>query len=309
MENNVNEIQILEQMPEIVKENLEEILNESILTKPEEITPEVTRTKMDQINAITTVDDIILELTSIVKYAIDNKNKVGYFAILYCYVTKQIKVEINNNTFEDNARMEKLDVEFAKRYIRAFYSWLENPNEINENLTKSWKVAFDFSSNNSSMMIQHILLGINAHINLDLGLSTSQTTFPGNLTNIWKDYDTINTILGNLTHTVENFLAQNSLFVKLIKKYGKNAETLLANFSIDVARAGAWYFSSEFSYGNYNPTLILERDEKIEKLGNKLTNTGNNWINILLSVGASFESADISQNLIKMEKVLKSKVE
>ncbi len=309
MENNAIETEVLEQMPDIVKDNLEEILNESILTNPEEITPEVTRSKMDQINAITTVDDIILELTSIVKYAIDKNSKLGYFAILYCYVTKQIKIEIGKKTFEDNDRMEKLDVEFAKRYIRAFYAWLEDPNTINENLTESWKIAFDFASNNSSMMIQHILLGINAHINLDLGLCTSQVTFPGKLTDIWKDYNTINDILAKLTDTVENFLADNSLYVRLIKKYGKNAETLLANFSIDVARSGAWYFASEFAHGNYNNILINERDEKIAKLATKITDTGNYWINFLLSFGSSFESPNVAQNLKNMEQALKLKVE
>lgn len=85
-------------------------------------------------------------------------------------VTQRVAHGIEKREFNDNPRMEKLDVFFAKRYIDAFYGWQKK-----EKITHSWQVPFDAADNRSTIVLQQILLGITAHINLDLGLSTMLT--------------------------------------------------------------------------------------------------------------------------------------
>ena len=83
-----------------------------------------------------------------------------------------MKDGINNKDFEDGVRMERLDVTFANRYLDAFYSWIAG-----KQITNSWKIAFDSVAQSKSLVIQHLLLGMNAHINLDLGIARDGRLF------------------------------------------------------------------------------------------------------------------------------------
>lgn len=67
--------------------------------------------------------------------------------------------------------MEIFDSLFAQRFFDAFDSY-----HGGEPVTKSWVVAFDASGANEYLVMQHMLLGINAHINLDLGISAAETS-------------------------------------------------------------------------------------------------------------------------------------
>ena len=100
--------------------------------------------------------------------------------------------------------MEKLDVIFALRYIDAWKAWISG-----KPLTQSWQVAFDASKNGGTVILQQMLLGINAHINLNLGIAASETVgSQGSIVNILHDFDTINAILAPLVDEVQKDLTQ-----------------------------------------------------------------------------------------------------
>ena len=251
-----------------------------------------------------TIQEIIKKLKNIVEETrVENPN-LAYFAILYLYVTIQVSKEIDKETFENNTRMKRLDVIFALRYIDAYEKWQKN-----EKISESWKVAFDFGKKKNSMIMQHLLLGMNAHINYDLGIATVEATSLEddyskstrayeNFNSIIKDFTTINEVLKKLTKTVESSLAHNSYFFKLILKYGKNKEDALANFSVELARTGAWYFASTYRK-YYDSTLpkdieekekiLMERDEKIRDLGKNIAEPDSKLINLFLTIGAITE--------------------
>jgi hypothetical protein len=65
--------------------------------------------------------------------------------------------------------MEKFDVIFANRYLDALNSWKNKGS-----LTGSWRVALVLLKI-FLLLIQHLLRGINAHINLDLGIAAVET--------------------------------------------------------------------------------------------------------------------------------------
>lgn len=88
-------------------------------------------------NPIHTIDDVISALDEIIKDAEKNNDPLGYFAALYQKVTVIVKQGINNQDFDDNPRMEKLDVVFAKRYIDALIAW-----KSGEPVTHSWEKTF-----------------------------------------------------------------------------------------------------------------------------------------------------------------------
>jgi len=80
-----------------------------------------------------------------------------------------VKEGIASGHFDDGPRMEQLDVAFAKRYLDACRIYREN-----KAVQESWKRAFMLSDQYWPIVLQHLLMGINAHINLDLGIAATE---------------------------------------------------------------------------------------------------------------------------------------
>src|SRR5829696_9607757 len=123
-----------------------------------------------------TIDEIIEHLDDLIAHARRAKNRLGYFAALYRNVTIKVKEGILAGSFEDAARMERLDVAFANRYLDALerYRRGEEPG-------KCWRTTFRAAESWHPIVLQHLLLGINAHINLDLGVAAAQTSLGAQL--------------------------------------------------------------------------------------------------------------------------------
>ena len=157
------------------------------------------------------IDEVIIQLEKIIIYCQINNNCAGYFAVLYHKVTSKVKDCIKNKDFEDGQRMERMDVTFANRYLDAFYSWIAG-----KQTTNSWKIAFDSVAQNKSLVLQHLLLGMNAHINLDLGIATVVVMDGFSIDDIHNDFNTINSILGSMTDNIESCLTKVNPLMKLL---------------------------------------------------------------------------------------------
>ncbi|MEO8117494.1 MAG: DUF5995 family protein, partial [Bacteroidota bacterium] len=140
-----------------------------------------------------TIQDIINDLTTIVLQCETSGNKAGYFAALYKRMTVAVLENINAGNFEDGPRMEKLDVVFAQRYLNAYSAYFSQ-----QPCSLSWKNAFDASMDNSLIVLQHLLLGINTHINLDLAIAAAEVA-PGNsIYAMHNDFNKINSLISSL---------------------------------------------------------------------------------------------------------------
>jgi len=216
---------------------------------------------------VTTIDELLSELEVIIAESAEKGERAGYFATLYHKVTSKVKEGIDRNDFENGPRMERLDVLFANRYLSALHQWR---NKLP--LTDSWKIAFEATEKSGILLIQHLLLGINAHINLDLGVAAVETIQAGQIQDIHKDFDAINAILGALTYEVIHDINRISPLLSLIGKHSGNTESLLIQFSIGNARDGAWVFAEDLSQkaGVEYTAFIAQRDKDIATLANSL---------------------------------------
>src|SRR6185503_17794712 len=137
-----------------------------------------------------TIAEVIEQLEHIVADCQASKLREGYFAALYLRVTREVARKISSNFFDDNARMEQLDVTFANRYLTAYDQYKHH-----QKCSASWQVAFETCRNWRPLVLQHLLLGMNAHIGLDLGIAAA-TVCPGNaIQTLHNDFNKINTIL------------------------------------------------------------------------------------------------------------------
>jgi hypothetical protein len=213
----------------------------------------------------TTIDQIITELETIIADAIQTGSRAGYFAALYHKVTCKVKEGILAGEFEDGKRMEQLDVTFASRYIKAYYQWQQKQQP-----SASWALAFSIFNKPRKMVLQHLLIGMNAHINFDLGVAVVETAraFNQPLAQVHKDFNAINTILSALTYEVINELNQVSPLMSLAGLHAQN-NSILIQFALGNARDGAWCFAEDLytRTGQDYLTLISSRDADINKLG------------------------------------------
>jgi len=182
-----------------------------------------------------TIDQVIAGLDEIIGWAWTAKSRLGYFAALYRRVTRSVKEGITNGQFQNGPRMESLDVVFANRYLAAFEQFRSGQPS-----TLSWQLAFKSASAWYPLVVQQLLIGMNAHINLDLGIAAA-TIAPGDqLPGLKADFDQINVVLAGEVGTVEKEIGEISPWIAWLQKFGLRTETAIINFSLEKARDHAW---------------------------------------------------------------------
>jgi len=191
---------------------------------------------------IESIDEVIEILENIILEAEINNDPIGYFAALYKKVTVKVKEGIANGFFDDSSRIEQLDIIFAKRYLDAFFAARKN-----ENIPLSWQKSFELTTHYWPIVLQHLLMGINAHINLDLGIAAAETAKGKNLADLENDFNLINEILSSLVHEVESDLSSVWPALKYILKWSGKIDDYLVDFSMKLARDGAWKFANSLA--------------------------------------------------------------
>jgi Family of unknown function (DUF5995) len=215
------------------------------------------------------IDEVINRLDEIILWAEKNQSAMGYFAALYRRMTIAVKEGIDQSKFEDGPRMEKLDIVFANRYFVAFDSFQKN-----ESTTKSWKSAFYATKINQITVIQHLLLGINAHINLDLGIAASEISTKDDILKLERDFKQINTIISALIDDTKLRLSKIWMPFRLFTSQLDTESDGMINFSIKVARTFSWENAKQLSFLENNKKVnhIAGMDKNVELLARKITN-------------------------------------
>jgi Family of unknown function (DUF5995) len=193
--------------------------------------------------AATTVDEVIGQLDHIVAEARQAGDRTGFFAALYRQVTANVREAIAAGVFDDGPRMERLDVIFANRYLDALGRFRSGRHP-----SRCWQLSFRAATARQPLILQHLLLGMNAHINLDLGIAAAQTAPGPQLPELHSDFDKINGILSGMVRQTRADIDEVSPWIDLLDHVDPQAEDGLIRFSLDSARASAWSVASRLSY-------------------------------------------------------------
>ncbi len=218
-----------------------------------------------------TITEVIQQLEDVITETKKEENPLGYFAALYHNVTVTVKDKLNTGYFDDDKRMERLDVLFANRYLKAYHDYKKgNP------ITQSWLNAFTAAKNKNFIVLQHLLLGMNAHINLDLGIAAAEISTKENISNLEGDFNKINELLSSLVVEIQEDLS--TIWPTLLKllKLAKKADDFAIDFSMKLARNGAWKFANILvgKKGTVKDDIIKERDQEIAAFSKKITRYG-----------------------------------
>ncbi|MDV7088622.1 DUF5995 family protein [Rhodococcus opacus] len=189
------------------------------------------------------LDDVLSILDTLIADTKARRDPLGYFAALYRQVTLEVRKQIDNGFFDDGQRMDRFDTLFANRYFTAYDTFItgEQPSRV-------WNKAFKSVQSGQLIILQNLRVGINAHINLDLGVVTGETFQGATLDDFHDDFDKINDILSSLIPQVQNTIEQFSPLLGTLEVLGGGqgaAEVL--DFSLDAARDDAWFHATLIS--------------------------------------------------------------
>ncbi len=244
------------------------------------------------------INEVIAYLDHIIEWSKQKQSRMGYFAALYRKMTLAVQEGIANKTFEDGKRMELLDVIFANRYLQAWEAYVNR-----QRCSNAWCAAFDASANKRLIVLQHLMLGINTHINLDLGIAAADACPGDKIYGLQKDFEKINDVISALTDNVMDDLCDVWPPLRYLVNIAKHRHEPVLNFSINHARKASWANAVALSVatGTARNNYINTMDNTVVILANRIINPGF-AMRFVLSPVLAMESRNVSDIIEMLEK-------
>jgi hypothetical protein len=191
--------------------------------------------------------------------------------------------------FDDDETVEHLTIVFADLYFDAYERYRRH-----EEAARCWEVAFGAAeAPQPRMILQHLLLGMNAHINLDLGLATNAAA--GNdLTVVKSDFVRVNEILFQILDSLQGGLGAVSPRMELLDRLGGQWDERVMRVGLRTCRDLAWTFATRLADGDDESGLTARRDAEAAWVARAMLRP---WspVNMAARIVARVESRDIPQ--------------
>lgn len=242
---------------------------------------------------LTTIDGVLDELDDIIETTVEEGSPLAIFAFVYRRTTARIAEGIERREFEDPEMMERFDVDFAKKYIQAFWRYRHD-----KPVPFVWKFAFRAAEDpdgRKPIILQHLMLGMNAHINLDLGIAAAETAPGGRIPSLKKDFMMVNTMLEELIDEMQLRICRASPLLFLLDWIGERNDEDIINFSLRKARDFAWNAAVILAHAEEEEKdhIIREMDEQIVKVAKRVLDPPGFLLPKVLGLIRMFEDKDI----------------
>ena len=191
-----------------------------------------------------TLQESIANFDAIVAWAINAPSGIGYFATIYKRATIAVTNAIDTGKFQHPDVMTRFTLTFSQRYFDALNAHF-HPNDF-KGPTHVWQWAFDGVDYAEPIIFQHLLTAVDAHINLDLGITAAQVG-AGAMDELHHDFDMINAILGSQVQGVFDALAEVSPRTRTIRDLLPGDEVDEINALLIVFRDLAWKFANRLA--------------------------------------------------------------
>ena len=213
-----------------------------------------------------TIDDAITAMDGLIDRALDTGDPRGYFTCVYRSVTARVRDGIRAGEFDDCARMERFDVAFARLYLDAADGF-DGGREI----SRSWRVVFEAPP--TALALQHVMAGMNAHINLDLGLAAAEVQRGTPVAELQADFERLNDVLAAMIDRMQEALTHTAPWTAVADQWAGRVDELVSGWSIEYARGRAWGFAEQLSLAQgqeEHDALVAARDARVASLGARI---------------------------------------
>ncbi len=176
---------------------------------------------------------------------------------MYRTVTAAVRQAVRTGgLFDDDARVEHLTVVFADLSFDAYDNYRGG-----EEAAQCWAVAFGAAeAPRGRMLLQHLLLGMNAHINLDLGVATVAAA-GDDLAAVQRDVVRVNEILFQVLDHLQDGLGDVSPRMKMLDRLGGSWDERVMRVGIRTCRDLAWTFAGTLVDAEDPAAVTRVRDE------------------------------------------------
>lgn len=236
--------------------------------------------------------DVLADLDIVIDRAREAGSELGLFPAMYRSVTAEIHEAVEADFFDDSARMECLAVAFADKYLDALRCWRSGNQP-----PAAWDAAFAAAGDGRRRTIaQHLFAGMNAHINLDLGIAVAEIP-DVSLDRIHPDFEQVNAILFSRLDGLQNALGLVSRRMAFVDRIGASLDERLMRMVIGNARDHAWDLAVDLvAHPGAVDRIIAARDRETAELAVTILG-GNIGVRMLSRVVARGEPNDVSEAL------------
>ncbi|MEO5782654.1 MAG: DUF5995 family protein, partial [Ginsengibacter sp.] len=151
-------------------------------------------------------------------------------------------------------------------------------------------------NNNNLVVLQHLILGINTHINLDLAIAAAETCPGEKIYDLQNDFEKINVVIAAQSQTMQNTLCKIWVPLKLLTDISNHRQDAVINFSIDQARKASWASALALALvqGEAHNNYIAIMDNAVVKIADRITSPPF-FTNLLLKLVLMMESKNVSK--------------
>ena len=254
---------------------------------------------MDPFQKAEKLSDVLARIEEILAHCRKANSPLGYFAALYTKVARAIEQGVEKGDFDDNARLAALDVQFVNYYIHAMNcAFSDAPAPAH------WQLAIDAAKKPGTLVLEHLFLAMNAHINYDLSNAVRDAVKPEDVIAFKPDFLRVNNILFSLLDDVQEDVAR---FVKPLKWYlslGEKADDKIISFVMKQMRNDAFGFACILALCDTKQKELenASRMQEVVEVGKKLVYHKKWWINAILMIIRLFERGTVNSkidNLLK----------
>ncbi len=235
------------------------------------------------------IDEVVSIMDDLIDDARRKRSRVGYFTAMYRAVTVEVARGIREGRYDDGERMNRFDTAFANLFFAALEAY-----EKGERLPKAWRVAFAAAEERGLLVVQHLLLGMNAHINHDLGIAAADVAPGAELQALRDDFERINDLLEDLVDTMQDAIGDLSPCFRALDVIGLDADEAIVNFSIRNARKEAWDVAELLAHLDpaARPAALRYIDKRVHSLAELIRAPGGQ-VRYAIKLVTHLESDDV----------------
>lgn len=162
----------------------------------------------------------------------------------YALMTGNMLMAARNDFFQDSVWVKRLVHYFAGYYFDALEAYERSAGEA----PAAWRLTHDAAGDSETKVLQNLLLGINAHVNYDLGLSVTDlldSEWPalteGQREARYHDYYLVNQIIADTVDSVQDQVVERySPVMEIVDALFGPLDEWLASMVIDHWRDEVW---------------------------------------------------------------------
>jgi hypothetical protein len=247
-----------------------------------------------ELQEVKSVEDVVATFDEIIEWSINAYTPIGYFAVIYRQATVAIHDAIKQGKFTDADRMVQFQLIFARRYFTALNAY--NGHRRFQMPTHVWHQSFTANAKDEPIVFQHLLVGLNAHMNLDLGVAAA-TVGRGSMPTLRRDFNVVNAVLGYQVEGVLDAVAEISPVIRRMREC-MVGEVEMFRGLIVVFRELAWRFATDLAEASegMNVEQIELHDGRFVRLGQRYVYTPD-MFDFLIRRIAVQEDRDVAKNI------------